>query len=117
MRSAHAHRLSVKDVSALLAIALVLGWPAQGWPQSITATLSVAGNAVAINRVTNKIYAASGDKAGVVTVIDGKTHSIITSVPAGPRPCAVAINEATKKIYVANAGGLYRGELFLGNGS
>ena len=112
-----AHRLPRNGVSALLAVGLFLGWPGHGWSQSIAATLPAAGNAVAINRATNKIYAASGDKTGVVTVIDGKTHTIITSVPAGPRPCAVAINDGTNKIYVTNSGGLYHGEIFLGNGS
>jgi DNA-binding beta-propeller fold protein YncE len=72
--------------------------------------------AVAINRTTNKIYATGGTSAGVVTVVDGKTLSTMT-LTAGPMPVAIAINEATNKIYVANHGGLYHGEIFLGNGS
>src|SRR6516165_3889059 len=100
MRSAH--RLSRNGVSALLAVGLWLAWPAWVWPQSISATLPVAGNAVAINRATNRIYVAN-QGAGVVTVVDGNTHSI-TNVPAGRRPVAVAVNEATNKIYVANNG-------------
>jgi DNA-binding beta-propeller fold protein YncE len=98
-------------------VELLLTWPTQGWPQSIAATLPVAGNAIAIDRVTNKIYVTGSVSAhGVVTVVDGKTHSV-TTVAVGPKPAAVAVNETTNKIYVANAGGLYGGELFLGDGS
>ena len=104
---------------AFLTASLWLAWPAFGWAQSITATLPVGGIAVAVNKVTNKIYVAGPGptrRTWVITVIDGTTHAT-TTLPAGPRPCALAVNEATNRIYVTNLGGLLGGEIFLGNGS
>jgi DNA-binding beta-propeller fold protein YncE len=97
------HRLSSPRFPLFLAIGLWLAWPAQSWSQSIAATLPVAGGAVAVNRTTDKIYVAGGLATGVVTVIDGKTHSV-TTVPVGTQPVAVAVDEPTNKIYVANFG-------------
>jgi DNA-binding beta-propeller fold protein YncE len=101
MRSKHC--LSPPRLALVVTAGLWLGWAAQGWPQSITATLPVAGGSVAVNRATNKIYTAGG------SVIDGKTHSIAT-VPVGRDPVAVAVDETTNKIYVVIAGGLLWGK-------
>lgn len=111
--------LSKSCHSGLLAVGLCLAWPSSVWPQSITATLPVDGEAVAVNKATNKIYLAGPGpthSTWLISVIDGTTHAT-TTVPAGPRPCALAINEATNRIYVTNSGGLVGGEVFLGNGS
>jgi DNA-binding beta-propeller fold protein YncE len=110
-------RLSSHQIYPFLAVGLFLGWPALGRSQSIAATLPVSGRAIAINRTTDKVYVVGGlGPHSVVSVIDGKTQSI-TSLPAGPSPVAVAVDEATNKIYVANQGGLYGGEIFLGDGN
>ena len=104
------HRTTLVRLVSFFAVGLLLGRPAWVWSQSITATVSVgaAPEAVAVNKVTNKIYVAdlggiSGN--GVVTVIDGTTHAT-TTVQVGVNPRAVAVNEATNKIYVANCGRL-----------
>ena len=103
--------------ATVLAVGLLLGWPTLGRSQSIAATLPVSGRAVAINRSTDKVYLVGGlGPHSVVSVVDGKTHAI-TTVPSGPSPVAVAVDEVTNKIYVANQGGLYGGEISLGNGN
>ena len=65
--------------------------------------------AVAVNPTTNKIYVANycGNDVncfslGTVTVIDGATNNIITTVTVGYYPYALAVNPTTNKIYVAN---------------
>ena len=61
-------------------------------------SVPVSGNAayLAVNPVTNKIYAAG---TNLVTVIDGATNST-TTIPANGYGCAVAINPVTNKTYV-----------------
>jgi DNA-binding beta-propeller fold protein YncE len=98
------NRVSPIQVSQVLAVALLLAWPASAWSQAVTATISVgtAPEAVAVNTVTNKIYVANYLSANV-TIVDGTTNST-TTVPATLHPRAVAVNGATNKIYVANVG-------------
>jgi DNA-binding beta-propeller fold protein YncE len=67
--------------------------------------------AIAVNQMTNKIYALNnnsgrtGSNPGNVTVIDGATNSITTVTdPNAIAPFAVAVNQVTNKIYVANEG-------------
>ena len=55
--------------------------------------------ALAVNRITNKIYVAC--EIGVVTVIDGATNQT-TDVPAGTEPFAVSVDESADKIYAVN---------------
>ncbi|MGA2370844.1 MAG: YncE family protein [Candidatus Korobacteraceae bacterium] len=64
---------------------------------------------MAVNPTTNKIYVANycGNDVncfslGTVTVIDGATNNIITTVTVGYYPYALAVNPTTNKIYVAN---------------
>ena len=59
--------------------------------------------ALAVNPGTNRIYLANFNNT-VVTVVDGLTNSVITTVPTGTNPTAIAINSVTNKIYVANNG-------------
>ena len=65
----------------------------------LTANVAVAQRTVAVNSVTNKIYAVNASTR--VTVIDGATNAI-TTVKTGSYALAVAVNEVTNKIYVAN---------------
>jgi YVTN family beta-propeller protein len=68
-------------------------------------TTITAGNysyAVAVNSVTNTIYAAN-QIDNTVTVIDGATNKT-TTLSVGKSPSAVAVNPVTNKIYVANFG-------------
>jgi YVTN family beta-propeller protein len=61
--------------------------------------------AIAVNPVTNKIYAAFG---GEIMVMDGATNAM-SFIPAGTigavGPVAIAVNERTNKVYVANVQG------------
>jgi YVTN family beta-propeller protein len=63
-----------------------------------TSTLS-ASALVAVNPVTNKIYAVINGND--LTVIDGATNST-TTVAAGTNPSAVAVDPETNQVYVAN---------------
>jgi DNA-binding beta-propeller fold protein YncE len=97
--------------------------PAAGWGQTVTTTIPVGKNpvAIAVNPATNKIYVANCPDLtsrtvginGTITVIDGETN-ISETVEAGLCPAAVAVNPATNKIYVANVGhtSLYCGSCF-----
>ena len=99
---------SLPWIPQLFAVALLLGCPSVR-SQTVTATISVgtAPEAVAVNKITGKIYVANY-LSHSVTVIDSAANST-TTVQAGSHPRAVAVNEATNKMYVANCGGLIFG--------
>jgi DNA-binding beta-propeller fold protein YncE len=88
---------------ALAAVAIVLILIQSARSQTVVATIPspVEGEpwAVAVNPVTNKIYAVGGG----ITIIDGHSNSVAT-VPNGVAARAVAVNQVTNKIYVANRG-------------
>jgi DNA-binding beta-propeller fold protein YncE len=100
-------RLPLRN-SLLLAVGLLLAWPASVWPQSITATIPLSGNAfaIAVNRVTNKIYVTTGATTSAVTVIDGTTHATATVQTGSQVGKDIAVNEATNKIYIATGTGV-----------
>ena len=67
---------------------------------------------VAVNPVSNRVY-VSGTRisnhvtntpvhTNRVTVIDGETNAILTSIPVGSQPDDLAVNPITNMIYVAN---------------
>jgi YVTN family beta-propeller protein len=102
------NKVPLAHVSQCLIVGLFLAWPTATWAQAIVATLPVAGRAVAVNSVTNRIYVtycASLRSAadGLVVVIDGATNST-SEITVGLCPTAIAVNPATNKIYVANIG-------------
>lgn len=71
---------------------------------TVTGTIiSNAARYIAVNTVTNKIY-ASAWTVGQVTVIDGATDTVTTSIATGSNAYPVAVNEVTNKIYVGNNG-------------
>ena len=84
---------------AWLIVAALALCPLAGQAQTVTATLSSGGTpaALAVNPVTNKIYAANGP----ITVIDGATNAI-TSIDAGGFLVGVVVNATTNKIYFAD---------------
>src|SRR5215469_2999772 len=96
-----------------LAAGLLLLLPAIAQGQTVTATVPVGTNpvAIAVNPITNKTYVANCPDLqsrtmginGTITVIDGDTNSTAT-VQVGLCPTAVAVNPVTNKIYVANFG-------------
>lgn len=100
------HRASRIWIPHLLAVGLLLVWPASSRAQTVVATIPIAGvpRVVAVNPVTNKIYVASCNAhidpptaISSITVIDGATNSA-TSLPGGC-PAALAVNTVTNKIY------------------
>src|SRR5215472_136069 len=106
------NRILLIGIYRLIAAGLILLPPASARAQTVTATVPVGMNpvAVAVNTVTNRIYVANcvpssnpSGTNGTVTVIDGGTNTTST-VPAGMCPIAVAVNPVTNKIYVANFG-------------
>src|SRR5262249_10613545 len=60
---------------------------------------------IAVNLATNRIYVAN-QGANSMTVIDGLTNSILTTVSAGIQPAYVAVNPVTNKVYVVDQGSL-----------
>ena len=59
--------------------------------------------AVAVNEVTNKAYVVNHNSSSV-TVIDGKTRTVIATVKTGAGPESIAVNPVTNRVYVANSG-------------
>jgi YVTN family beta-propeller protein len=68
---------------------------------------------VALNPLTNRIYASGtrlsnyvpgGDtpNANEITVIDGATNTILTTIPVADQPQALAVNPSTNRLYVAH---------------
>jgi YVTN family beta-propeller protein len=55
---------------------------------------------VAVNPTSNTIYVASYDSS-TVSVIDGKTNSVMGKLPLKGAPSDVAVNPTTNTIYVA----------------
>ncbi len=97
------HRRLPLRIPLLLAVGLLLAWPASVWPQSIVATIPVAGPllAAAVNHVTNKVYVQT---YGGIVAIDGATQTATTlpnTGPGGNYPNTIGVNESTNKIYVA----------------
>ena len=74
---------------------------------SIQLTVPLGPNGVAVNTEMNKIYVANGWMGGGymgrdVTVIDGTSNTIITTVRVGYMPYGIDINPVTNRLYVAN---------------
>jgi DNA-binding beta-propeller fold protein YncE len=117
---AHKSKLRVRMFAAA---GLLLFLTSAGRAQTVTATVPVGKNpvAIAVNPVTNKIYVANCPDLssrtvgtnGTITIIDGDTNNSET-VEAGLCPTAVAVNPTTNKIYIANFGhtSLYCGSCF-----
>jgi len=58
---------------------------------------------VAVNLVTNMVYAANYND-GTVSVMDGNTNAVVATIPVGPMPFSLAVNPVTNLIYVSNTG-------------
>jgi YVTN family beta-propeller protein len=59
--------------------------------------------AIAVNETTHKAYIANHGSSSV-TVIDGRTRSVISTVKTGSSPEGIAVNPTTNRVYVANPG-------------
>ncbi len=58
---------------------------------------------VAVNETTNTIYVTNRGSA-TVSVIDGTTGVVTSTISTGSMPASVAVNETTNTVYVANQG-------------
>ena len=56
---------------------------------------------VAVNYKTNRAFVVSYDD-GTVSVIDGNTRTVISTIKVGGNLCCVAVNSLTNRIYVGN---------------
>src|SRR5437899_8336097 len=84
---------------------VVLASPAQPAPRA-TATIPAGTRPwlAAVNPVTNTTYVVNeGVANGTVTVIDGATNAVITTVAVGVEPLGVAVNATTNKVYVTDS--------------
>jgi YVTN family beta-propeller protein len=59
--------------------------------------------AVAVNPVTNMVYAANYNDA-TVSVMDGSSNAVVATISVGPGPFSLAVNPVTNLIYVSNSG-------------
>jgi len=58
---------------------------------------------LAVNPVTNRIYASDGDNQEYIA-IDGQTNTIITQVIVPSTPGGIAVNPKTNRIFIAGVG-------------
>jgi YVTN family beta-propeller protein len=56
---------------------------------------------LAIDRTVNKIYVANTG-SGNISVIDGASDAVVTTIPGEAHPYAIAVNEVTGSVYVTN---------------
>ena len=78
---------------------------------SVPVLVGTAPYAVAVDQVTDTVYAANScgndrscNSPGTVSVIDGATNAVTATIAVGSGPDAVAVDQATDTVYVANAG-------------
>jgi hypothetical protein len=59
--------------------------------------------AVAVNETTNRAYVVAHNSSSV-TVIDGKSRTVVATIKTGAGPEAVAVNPVTNRVYTVNSG-------------
>jgi YVTN family beta-propeller protein len=70
-------------------------------PNGIHMASGAAPEAVSVNPATNIAYVANYND-GTVSVIDGKTNTVLSNITVGNGPNAVSVNPATNIAYVGN---------------
>jgi IPT/TIG domain len=80
----------------------------QAPPIAITGTLTIPNNALVRDSIRNVLYASinanGGANANAVVKIDPATRTIISSLPVGPSPGAMAMSEDGQFLYVGLLG-------------
>ncbi|HZZ92496.1 MAG TPA: Ig-like domain repeat protein [Usitatibacter sp.] len=71
------------------------------FPPSVQIDVGKPADVIAMNPITNRIYALTENTASPIAIIDGADNSLTTLGPAVTAPKAVAINPVTNKIYAA----------------
>jgi YVTN family beta-propeller protein len=75
---------------------------------------SIGIQGLAVNAVTNRIYASDADNAQYV-VIDGKTNTVLAQVPVFNQPGGLAVDPKTNHLFVVGAG--FPGEVLVFDGA
>ena len=70
--------------------------------QQISLKVGLNPTEVAVNPNTNMVYVTNAD-SNTVSVIDGKTNSVVKNIEVGKQPSSIAINPNTNMVYVANS--------------
>jgi len=93
----------VVGIGLFILMGMSISW-AQGISDVLLKTITAGDlpNGVAVNPVTNRIYATNLN-TGNVAVIDGNSHMIFTTIPVGVFPRGVGVNPTTNRVYVANS--------------
>jgi len=58
---------------------------------------------VAVDPITNRIYVANLDTVGSVWAIDGRSNTIMATIPVGISPFGIAVNIFTGRVYEGNS--------------
>jgi YVTN family beta-propeller protein len=75
--------------------------PSPVWEVVMDVTAGDYPGALCYNPQNNKVCCAN-NSSDDVTVIDGASNLVITTVPAGGWPCALCYNPQNNKVYCAN---------------
>ncbi|RAV21050.1 S-layer homology domain-containing protein [Paenibacillus contaminans] len=102
--------IGLRAACMMIAAVLFIGCLPVGVKAAEAAPYSIhAGNgphAIAVNIMTNKVYAANADSDSVTVIDDNQapgSAAVAATVETGTTPYALAVNPLTDKIYVANA--------------
>jgi YVTN family beta-propeller protein len=71
-------------------------------PATVIATVGRYPFGISVNPSTDMAYVANSD-SNTVSVIDGKTNTVISNITVGRSPVAISANPSTNIAYVANA--------------
>lgn len=95
-------------ISTILILTLVCAVPGlipKTHAYYVSASIVVSNGAygIGVNTYTNKIYITQEGhgQGNSVSVIDGSTDTVLSTITTGKRPSAIGVNEVTNKIYVA----------------
>jgi YVTN family beta-propeller protein len=108
-RSGRGSKLLRAQLLGMCAALFLTAGAAPGMAQTTVALLSeggVSGILVAVNPVTNQVFVGTTTYSMTkntysVLVLDGATNQLVTTIPLGGQPDAMAVNPATNTIYVA----------------
>jgi YVTN family beta-propeller protein len=58
---------------------------------------------VAVDPITNRAYVANFEPEGSVWVVDGRSNTLVMTVPVSDSPFGIAVNLLTRRVYAANS--------------
>lgn len=61
--------------------------------------------ALAINSITNQVYSISAGSDSVLTIIDGQTNSVVSSIPIAASLIDIAVDTVLNRVYITNETG------------